>query len=503
MTIYSLDLAQSPFILITMELKYPVKINDFFKVVFEGEKVTLKSAVLRGVSRSHKKLTDFIKSGKVGYGINTGFGKLAGTRISEKELLDLQKNIVLSHASGVGKHLDEDVVLGAMFARVTSLASGYSGVKPDTLKLLVGMINRRVIPVVPEKGSVGASGDLAPSAHMALVMIGKGKATYNGRVYPGKTALKKAGLKPIKLSPKEGLALLNGTHFMTSMGCIGLWHAKNLLRLANISAALSIEGIKGRLEPFNRELNRLRGYKGQSKVASEIRRLLKGSSQKRTERVQDPYSFRCVPQVHGAVFDVIQYAEKVFETELNSVTDNPLLINGRVYSGGNFHGEPIAFALDFLGVAITELSSISERRIAQLMDTSFTALPPFLVERPGVNSGFMLPQVTAAALVSQNRILSHPASVDSIPTSANQEDHVSMGLNAGLKLMEIIENTYFVLAIELLAGAQAIDLRKEKISPAMRKIHRRIRENIPFYKKDREHSDAILHLSRMMRKGEI
>ncbi len=461
--------------------------DKFNLIVNENIPAGLDKKTKERIIKSRKSVEKYILEGKIGYGINTGFGKLANVKISAKEIKEIQNNIILSHSAGVGKPLDEKVVRGAILIRLNAFAKGYSGVRLSLVDFLLHMLNKNVIPFVPSKGSVGASGDLAPSSHIGLVVMGRGYAYYKGKLLNGKTALKRAGLTPISLEAKEGLSMINGTQFMTSSGVISISKAYNLKVLSDIIAAVSLESVGGRREPFSPEIQNIRGYKGPRITAKRIRNLLKGSKVKITKRVQDPYSFRCIPQVHGAVEDILTYAVSMLSIEMNAATDNPLVIKDKVLSGGNFHGAPVGYILDASAIVLTDLSSISERRVAQLMDTEFTHLPPFLIPNPGKNSGFMLAQVTAASLVSQNKMLSTPASVDSIPTSCNQEDHVSMGMNAALKLSEIVENLEYVLAIELNAAIQALRLSQIKnISPKLMKIITPFLDTIPIVKEDRE-----------------
>jgi len=475
-----------------MKLGNRITLSDFRKIILEKEPIEISSKHWEKVRNSHKILLSVLKEGKAYYGINTGFGKLANTSISKDEINKLQQNLILSHASGVGDDLPLEVVKGAMLLRLICFLKGESGVREKIPRMLHLMIEKEIIPSVPEKGSVGASGDLAPSAHLALVLIGKGFAYYNGKRLKGALALKKIRLKPIKLKAKEGLSLINGTQFMTSIAALSLIRTKRMIQYADYIAAASVECIGGKYDPFHPEIQKARPYRGQIDSARNILNLLRESNIERTHRVQDPYSFRCSPQVHGAIKDVISFCEKTVEIEMNSVTDNPLLTKNKVLSGGNFHGEPIAFAIDFIKIALTELSSISERRTAHLMDPEITGLEPFLTKNPGLNSGYMTAHSTSASLVSRNKTLSSPSVIDSIPTSLNQEDHVSMGMNGAISLLEVVENTAYVIAIELITATQGLRMKGiGKIAPGIRKFIKPILEIVPPYKVDREHYKDI------------
>jgi len=468
---------------------------EFFSRIINDQKasVAISTAAKKKITKCRKIVESIVDKNVVRYGINTGFGKFSNVVIDRKDTAQLQKKIVLSHAVGVGKPLAEDVVKGIMVLKLNSFLQGFSGVRLKVAETLEGMINKSVIPFIPEKGSVGASGDLAPLSHMALVMTGQGKAHYKGKLISGKEAMEKAGIPVLELKQKEGLAILNGTQVMTSIAAISLLKAENLIKTADIAGAMSLDALKGSLSAFDERIHKARPHKGQIATAVNFRKLLKDSellhSHQNCEKVQDAYSLRCIPQVHGAVRDTFNHVKNVIETEMNSVTDNPLVFEKGhdVLSGGNFHGEPVAFAMDFLAIAVSELASISERRIAYMVDPATSdGLPAFLTDRGGLNSGFMMTQVTAAALVSENKVLSHPASVDSIPTSANKEDHVSMGTHAARKCLDIIENVKNVLAIELLCSAQALEFRgAEKSSKAIIAVHKKFRSKIKFMKGDR------------------
>lgn len=433
-----------------------------------------------------------IKDGRTVYGINTGFGLLASTRIPTEKLKLLQQSLVLSHAVGVGKLLSDNVVRLLMVLKASSLGRGHSGVQRATLQLLLDMINAEIYPCIPEKGSVGASGDLAPLAHMSCAMIGVGNVRVNGEVIPASAALKNAGLAPVELGPKEGLALLNGTQCSTALALSGLFAAENLFASAVVCGAMSVDAAMGSDAPFDDRIHAVRGHQGQRDVAASYRELLEGSvirqSHADCSKVQDPYSLRCQPQVMGACLDHLRFASTVLLTEANAVSDNPLVFSedGDIISGGNFHAEPVAMAADVLALVFAEVGALSERRIALLMDKHLSQLPPFLVQDGGVNSGFMIAQVTAAALASENKSLAHPASVDSLPTSANQEDHVSMATFAARRLKDMAENTAGILAVEYLSAAQGIDFRAPlSTSPRLKVAHKMLREKVPHYDQDR------------------
>ncbi|MGJ8664482.1 MAG: histidine ammonia-lyase, partial [Marinicella sp.] len=444
------------------------------------------------------------------YGVNTGFGLLANVKIAKNELDKLQRNLVISHAVGVGKPIDTDTTRLIMALKAMSLAQGVSGIHPNTLKLLMDMINLEIYPIIPEKGSVGASGDLSPLAHLTAVMIGLSEAVYQGQVMPAMDALNQAGLKPIQLGPKEGLALLNGTQVSTALALKGLFLSENCFNAALISGALSIDAAKGSLAPFDERIHQARRQVGQVQVARAIRGLLKDSeivhSHEDCDRVQDPYCLRCQPQVMGAVLDTINYVADKLLIEANAATDNPLVFaeQGDVLSGGNFHAEPVALVADFLGIGITDMANMSERRMALLIDPTLSRLPAFLVPDSGVNSGFMIAHVTAAALASENKTLAHPASVDTIPTSANQEDHVSMATFAGRKLTDIAENSAAVIGIEMMAACQSIDFHRElKTSSLLYAVYEKVREDVDFLDQDRLLSPDINHMQQLVLSGQL
>ncbi len=455
--------------------------------------VTLSNSVKAAIEKSHDVIQEIVDHNRVVYGVTTGFGKFADVRINPEQTRELQRRLILSHAAGTGQPMPPSIVKLMMLLKIKNLSHGFSGVRVQVVEQLVNMLNQNIIPIVPEKGSVGASGDLAPLAHMALVMIGEGEALVDGQRLNGLQALQVKGLQPIELEAKEGLAVLNGTQAIQAYGVYSLLKAWQLVKSADVIGAMSLEGLLGTLTAFDERIQQVRRHPGQLTVASNFRKILNDSpivaSHKDSDhRVQDAYSLRCIPQVHGAVRDGLTYVTQVLEREINGVTDNPLVFtdSGEVLSGGNFHGEPVALALDYLGILIAELANISERRIEHMMDPSMSEMAGFLTEEGGLNSGFMIAQVTAAALVSENKVLAHPASVDSIPTSANKEDHVSMGTHAARKALQIVENAETVLAIELMCACQGLDLRKPlQPSKATKAVLQAFRENVPFWDKDR------------------
>jgi len=438
--------------------------RDFYQVVLENRRVELSPRARYAMTQSRKLVEKMIQGKEVIYGVTTGVGSLSTQRIEAAEARQLQLNVVRSHACGVGEPLDARESRGLLLLRANTLAMGLSGVRPEVAELLCEFLNHGVHPVVPARGSVGASGDLAPLAHVALALVGEGEVHYQGRRRRALPAIKEAGLKPLALEAKEGLSLVNGTQAMLSVGLLALRSAELLMDTADVAGALSLDALRGSRKPFDERLHRARPHPGQMVTAKNIWRLTQGSEINRSHRgcsrVQDAYSLRCIPQVHGAARDALNYARQTFEREINSATDNPLVFvgEGEVISGGNFHGQPLATVLDLMALALTHLGGISERRIDRMVNPLTSDLPPFLANSPGLESGFMLAQVTAAALASENKILAHPASADSIPTSGNKEDYVSMGMTAALKLRPLLSNLTTIIAIELLAACQAIDL---------------------------------------------
>lgn len=467
-------------------------LSDVIVVAREYAKVEISQSAFLKMKKSRETVEEILHEGKPAYGINTGFGDFSKVSIEKANASQLQNNLILSHCTGLGSPLAKEAVRAMLLLRANALCDGVSGIRPELVVCMVDMLNQGVHPIVPEKGSLGSSGDLAPLSHMVLVMLGHGKAEYKGEVLEGAEAMQRAGIRCVSLMEKEGLALINGTQAMLAVGSIALYDAIYLSKMADIIASMTMEGLRGQLNAFEERVHAVRPHKGQLTVARNMRALCAGSAvieQARGLRVQDAYALRCIPQVHGAVRDAIEYVKGVVDTELNSVTDNPLIFSEdrAVISGGNFHGEPLALAFDFLGIAISELANISERRLERMVNPALSnGLPAFLVKDGGINSGFMIVQYSAAALVSENKVLAHPASVDSIPSSANQEDHVSMGTIAARKCRDIVENASNVLALELLAACQSIDLIDEEPSKVHKMIFEAVRGQVPYYAQDRE-----------------
>lgn len=467
-------------------------IDDIVNVSRNGYGIELSEDIIKKVKLSRHLVDKFVDEQKVVYGITTGFGKFSDVVISKEETHSLQRNLIISHACGVGQPLEEDIVRAIMLLRINNLSQGYSGVRVETLNTLVNMVNNNVHPVIPEKGSLGASGDLAPLAHMVLTMIGEGEAFYNGEKMPSVEAMKLAGVEVLpELSSKEGLALINGTQVMTAIGALTTYDAMNLLKTADVALSLTMESLNGITCAMDERVHLVRAHRGQINTARNVLEILNGSEMTTKQgdlRVQDAYSLRCSPQIHGASKDAIEYVRNKINIEINSVTDNPIIFPEQedVISGGNFHGQPMALSFDFLGIALSEIANISERRLERLVNPALSnGLPAFLTKVGGVNSGFMIVQYSAASLVSENKVLSHPASVDSIPSSANQEDHVSMGTIAARKAKEIMQNTRNVLAMEVLAAAQAIDLRgKKKLGLGTEAAYNVIRNHTNFIEED-------------------
>jgi histidine ammonia-lyase len=455
--------------------------------------VMLADSAWPAIEASAAAVRAIVAKGDAAYGINTGFGILAKQRIPDQQLEQLQRNLILSHSVGTGALLSDAVVRLVMLMKIGSLARGYSGVRPVIVETLIALYNAGIMPAIPAKGSVGASGDLAPLAHMTLAMLGVGQVRVNGELLDATEALAAAGIAPVVLAAKEGLALINGTQVSTALALHGLFMAERLLEAAIVAGSLSLDAAKGSDAPFDARVHAVRGQPGQIATAAIYRALMAGSAIRAShlvgdERVQDPYSLRCQPQVMGAVMDIINNAARTLLIEANAVTDNPLIFadTGQIISGGNFHAEPVAFAADTLALAIAEIGALAERRIALLIDATLSGLPPFLVKDPGVNSGFMIAHVTAAALASENKSLAHPASVDSLPTSANQEDHVSMATFAARRLDDMAHNTAVIVGIELLAAAQGIDFHRPLTSSAhLEHVHEQLRRQVPFFDADR------------------
>jgi histidine ammonia-lyase len=450
-----------------------------------------------------------VAKGDAAYGINTGFGILAKSRIPDDQLEKLQRNLILSHSVGTGELLSDAVVRLILLMKIGSLARGFSGVRPVIVETLIALYNAGIMPAIPAKGSVGASGDLAPLAHMTLAMLGVGQVRVNGELVDATEALAAAGIAPVVLAAKEGLALINGTQVSNALALHGLFMAERLLEAAIVAGALSLDAAKGSDAPFDARVHEVRGQPGQIATAKIYRELVAGSAIRAShlvgdERVQDPYSLRCQPQVMGAVIDIIGNAGRTLLIEANAVTDNPLIFDGEIISGGNFHAEPVAFAADTLALAIAEIGGLAERRIALLIDATLSGLPPFLVREPGVNSGFMIAHVTAAALASENKSLAHPASVDSLPTSANQEDHVSMATFAARRLDDMAHNTAVIIGIELLAAAQGIDFHRPLASSDhLEHVHEQLRRQVPFFDADRFFAPDIEAAKQMVIKGTL
>ena len=455
-----------------------------------NRKVKIDDAAKDKVKKSRAIVEKIENEKKVVYGITTGFGKFANVTISTEDCKKLQRNLILSHACGAGRPLPTDVVRAIMVLRANALSIGYSGIRLSTLETLIKMVNENINPIIFEKGSLGASGDLAPLSHMVLPMIGEGEAEYKGEIMSGREAMIKADVNIVELTSKEGLALINGTQVMTAIGALTVYDAINLIKVSDIAAALTLEALRGIKDAFDIRAHKVRTHKGQLKTAENILNLTEGSTYITRQgelRVQDAYSLRCIPQVHGASKDAISYVEEKVLIEMNSVTDNPTILeDSDVISGGNFHGQPMALSFDFLGIALAELANISERRLERLINNQLNDLPSFLIENGGLNSGFMITQYAAASLVSENKVLAHPASVDSIPSSGNQEDHVSMGTIAARKSREILENVKRVIATEIMAACQAIDFREGLILGKGTKVaYDIVRQHVDFVKEDK------------------
>jgi histidine ammonia-lyase len=502
---------------VTVQVGEALALSDVVAVA-EGAPVAFPAAALERVVAARAVVDRAVESGEIIYGVTTGFGSLADTRVDPTQAAELQHGIVLSHATAVGRPLSREEARAMLLLRAHVLALGHSGVRPEVIDLMVEMLNQDIVPAVPEQGSLGASGDLAPLANLALPLIGHGAVlTPEGGTEPAGPVMARAGLQPLRLVAKEGLALVNGTQGMLAIGILAAARLARLARTADVVAAMTIEASLGTDTAFDERLQRLRPHAGQAASASNLRRLLAGSPIRESHResshvVQDAYSLRCAPQVHGAVRDVLAYVEGVLTIEVGSVSDNPIVLRGtgpddpgEVRSGGNFHGMPVALALDSLAIAAVPLASISERRLYRLLDAhTSNGLPPFLVHGSGLNSGFMLIQYTAASLVSECKSIAHPASVDSIPSSAGQEDHVSMGMTAARHAREIVSNAEIVLALEALAAAQALDLRTPLVpGPSTRAVHAAIRSVVPFFDLDREFGPDIADAVALVRQGSL
>jgi len=493
-----------------------LRLEELRRVWQEPLSLELASDAWSAIEASSQAIQRIVARGEAAYGVNTGFGLLAKKRIPETELAQLQRNLILSHSVGTGDLLSDEVVRLALAMKIASLARGHSGVRPLLVESLIAIANAGIMPCIPAKGSVGASGDLAPLSHLTLALLGEGEVRFEGVKRPAREALAAAGIAPVVLGAKEGLALINGTQVSTALALHGLFMIERVFEAAVVVGAMAIDAARGSDAPFDPRLHALRGHEGQVAAARAYRELLAGSAIRAShlvndDRVQDPYSLRCQPQVMGACRDLIAQAARTLLAEANAVTDNPLVFSRRdaeshdeVLSGGNFHAEPVGFAADTLALAIAEIGALSERRIALLIDATLSGLPPFLVRDPGVNSGFMIAHVTAAALASENKSLAHPASVDSLPTSANQEDHVSMATFAARRLHEMAVNSATIVGIELLAAAQGIDFHRPlETSPKLAAVHRLLRERVPFYEVDRILAPDITAACELVRSGRL
>jgi histidine ammonia-lyase len=467
-----------------------LSLEDLVNVSRQGWKVALSEKAADKVKKSRAIVDDIVENNRVVYGITTGFGKFADVSISKDDCKQLQTNLILSHSCGTGPLFPKDTVRAIMLLRANALAKGFSGIRIETLMALIDMLNKGVHPQIPEKGSLGSSGDLAPLSHMVLPLLGEGEAEFEGAVMPGAEAMKKAGIPVIELTAKEGLALINGTCVMTGVGALAVYDSINLAKLSDVAAALTLEALRGIRDAFSSKIQEIRPHRGQMTTSVNVLGLIEGSTYVTNQgqlRVQDAYALRCVPQVHGAAKDALNYIKEKVDIEMNSATDNPIITEaGEVLSGGNFHGEPMALSFDFLGIAVSEIANISERRLERLINFQLNDLPPFLVKHGGLNSGFMITQYSAASLVSENKVLAHPASVDSIPSSANQEDHVSMGTIAARKAMSIAENARRVVTTEIMAACQAIDFRTGlKLGAGTSEAYAAVREVVDFIEKDK------------------
>ncbi len=487
---------------------HQLTIEQVAAVARYGAKTELSPSTWPAIDRAAALVDDIVKTGRRVYGISTGFGEFSKVAIGKEKSATLQENLILSHCVAVGEPLGEETVRAMMLLRVNALCKGYSGIRRAVIETLVSMLNAGVHPIVPQQGSLGASGDLAPLSHMALVLLGRGEAVYQGSRMPGAEAMRRAGIPTVHLIAKEGLALINGTQCMTAIAALCWYDADALARLCDVTASMTMCALESLTSACDARIQNVRPHQGQALVAGNIRLLTAGSgiASMPPKRVQDAYTIRCIPQVHGAVRDALAYARGVIETELNAVTDNPILFpdDGDVISGGNFHGEPLALVCDFLGIAVSELGNISERRLERLVNPQLSCgLPAFLTPDGGLNSGYMICQYSAASLASENKVLAHPASVDSIPSSANQEDHVSMGTTAARKLRSIVENVTSILAFELMAAVQGIDLRQAPLSPAQRAVYALVRETVAPLEGDRELREDITGMNALVRSGSI
>jgi histidine ammonia-lyase len=490
-----------------------LSVDHVYQVAYSEKgalKISIDPAAMIKMKASRAFVFDVVKKGKPVYGINTGFGALSSMHIAEKDLAQLQVNLIRSHCTGVGRPFSKEITRAIMLLRANCLISGFSGVEPSTVELLLDFLNEHITPVVPEKGSVGASGDLAPLSHIALALIGEGEVEVEGKIISSKDAITKIKKTPAVLGPKDGLALINGTACMAALGALAVYEVRAIMKLADISSTLTMDSVKGTDKAYNPKITMLKPHKGQIAVVENLNKLISGSVLKDSHpdcnKVQDPYSLRCVPQVHGACRQTLIHAEEVITTELNAVTDNPLIFveTGEVISGGNFHGEALALVMDYLAMGVAEICNISERRIEKMMNPVFSDLPAFLTRNSGLNSGLMIAHVTAAALVSENKYLCHPASVDSVPTSTDKEDHVSMGVTAGRKLHEVISNAKSVLAIELLCNTQALDLQRPLTTSApLEAVYATVRRKVEPIAEDRIFYKDINNIISLINSGEI
>ena len=485
---------------------YSLTLDQAARVCMEGEEIRLCPDAMKKVAASRAAIHDILKDGRTVYGINTGFGRFSELRIDGEDVNDLQQNLIRSHACGIGEPFPEHVSRTMMLLRLNALMKGFSGVRPDLCAFICQLINEKIHPVIPQQGSLGASGDLAPLSHLALVLTGEGRVHVNGKSEAAAKVFRQKGIKPITLEAKEGLALINGTQAMTAVGVINWLESEELAYHSERIAAMTMEGLNGIIDAFHPAIHEARGYSQQTDVAARMRMLLDGSglvTKQGEKRVQDAYSLRCIPQVHGASWQALDYIKEKLEIEMNAATDNPLVLEeGLILSGGNFHGQPIAIAMDFMKIAMAEFASISERRIERLVNPQLNDLPPFLSPEPGLQSGAMIMQYAAASLVSENKTLAHPASVDSIPSSANQEDHVSMGTIAARHTATIIENTRRVLAIEAICAMQAVEYKGiEKMAAQTREFYNEARKIVPSITADRVFSDDIEGMASWLKKN--
>jgi histidine ammonia-lyase len=480
------------------------------KAKTEEIKLEIEASAWNRMHKSRQVVLDIVKTGKPVYGINTGFGALASKQIAVEDLEQLQYNLIRSHCTGVGRSFSREITRAIMLSRANCLIQGFSGVTPETISLLLEFINHGIHPVIPEKGSVGASGDLAPLSHIALALIGEGEVEFNNQIMMSDIAIKKIGKTPARLGAKDGLALINGTSVMLALGALALVEAKKIVKLADIISCLTLDAVRGTAAAFDERISLLKPQPGQLDVTRNMLALIKNSeinlSHKDDGKVQDPYSLRCIPQVHGACRQTLRHTEEVLNIELNSVTDNPLVFadTGDVISGGNFHGEALALTMDYLAMGLSEICNIAERRVEKMMNPHFSDLPAFLTKNSGLNSGLMIAHVTMAALASENKYLCHPASVDSIPTSTDKEDHVSMGVTAGRKLHEVLSNVQYGLAIELLCNTQGLEfLRPMKSSPALEKVVTLVRQHVQPIGDDRVFHKDIEALTKLIQSNEV